>query len=70
MGSIPAALPSPDGAYRIHQVSRDYHNAREAVDQAVRNLNSFLLSGSIPPDVDLRKDWAAEPGQPPKDQTG
>ncbi|HUI79482.1 MAG TPA: hypothetical protein VLY24_16270 [Bryobacteraceae bacterium] len=41
MGSIPAALPSPDGAYRIHQVSRDYHNAREAVDQAVRNLNSF-----------------------------
>jgi hypothetical protein len=51
MGDIPSALPHPDGAQRIHNVSRELSAARKEVMQAHTRLNEFLSRGIIPEDL-------------------
>src|SRR5579872_2345251 len=52
MRRVPGGTPAPDGSYQIQQASREYHEALESLTKAVRDLNSFLSNGSVPPDLD------------------
>jgi hypothetical protein len=47
----PNAMPSPDGLFRVERAGQDCREALKEVETAVRNLNEFLLHGTIPPDL-------------------
>jgi hypothetical protein len=52
MRQIPSGLPAPDGAQRIHNASRVYSGAREKHMKALTRLNSFILNGIVPEDLE------------------
>lgn len=49
---IPSGLPHPDGMQRIQNASRAQSFAMEAYEKALKRLNRFLISGTIPEDLD------------------
>jgi hypothetical protein len=49
---IPSGLPSPDGAQRIKNASRENHQAMVEVARAARRLTEFQVSGTIPDDLE------------------
>ena len=51
MRDVPSALPHPDGAQRIHNVSSALAAAREEVMKAHTRLNDFLSRGVVPEDL-------------------
>lgn len=51
MEEVPGAFPHPDGAQRIHRVSRELSDARKEVMRAHNRLNEFLSRGIIPDDL-------------------
>jgi hypothetical protein len=48
---IPSALPHPDGTQRIHNVYRELSLARRRMMEAHSRLGDYLVSGSIPEDL-------------------
>ena len=51
MADVPSALPHPDGAQRIHNVSRELSAARKEMMTAHARLHDFLNRGVIPGDL-------------------
>ncbi len=49
---IPSALPHPDGTQRIHNAYRELSLARQRMMQAHSRLDDYLVSGTIPEDLD------------------
>jgi hypothetical protein len=49
---IPSALPHPDGAQRIQTLYRELSIARRQMMRAHSRLGDYLVSGTIPEDVD------------------
>jgi DNA-directed RNA polymerase subunit RPC12/RpoP len=47
---IPSGLPHPDGARRIHNVSRQLSHARERMTLAHKRLTDYLNTGIVPED--------------------
>ncbi len=50
MSSVPSGLPHPDGAQRIHNVSRELTIARQEMMLAHRRFNDFIEHGIAPED--------------------
>jgi hypothetical protein len=48
---IPSDLPHPDGTQRIQNAARAQTAAMEALYQALRRFNAFLVDGSVPEDL-------------------
>ena len=65
VGDIPSGLPHPDGMQRIQNASRAQSVAMEAYETALMRLNRFLISGTVPPDLekDLEKDLKKPPAK-------
>ena len=63
---IPSGLPHPDGMQRIQNASHAQSFAMDAYETALKRLNRFLISGTVPPDLekDLEQDLN-NPGAPP-----
>ena len=51
---IPSGLPHPDGMQRIQNAARAQSFAMDAYEAALMRLNRFLISGTVP--ADLEKD--------------
>ena len=51
MADVPTALPNPDGAQRIHNVSRELSAARKEMVKAHARLNDFLGRGITPEEL-------------------
>lgn len=49
---IPSGLPHPDGMQRIQNASRAESHAMEAYETALNRLNRFLISGTVPEDLE------------------
>jgi hypothetical protein len=51
MNQIPTGFPHPDGAQRIHNVSRELDAARKEMMEAHARLNDFIERGVVPEDL-------------------
>lgn len=49
---VPSGLPHPDGIQRIQNASRAQSFAMDAYETALKRLNRFLISGTVPEDLD------------------
>jgi hypothetical protein len=48
---VPSGLPHPDGMQRVRNASRAQTFAMDAYATALKRLNQFLISGTIPDDL-------------------
>ena len=62
---IPSGLPYPDGMQRIQNVSRAQSFAMDAYEAALKRLNRFLISGTVPEDLGKDLEKKLETGHPP-----
>jgi hypothetical protein len=49
---VPSGVPHPDGSLRINNAARDLSQAREDLMKTAARLNSFIIHGIAPSDLE------------------